>query len=129
MPISSVRVTRVLSPCVTVTVAPGTGTPANMSWPCCSANTGKEHKRQNTEHSKHKLNLRNLILRRLLDAIDNDDIHWPLGGFQFQSELFLKSSKDRRSVRIDGRRCFRPGSPGQGSGRKWIRSPLQFDIV
>jgi len=56
-----------------------------------------------------------LILRRPLDAIDNNHLDGPLGRDEFQSELFFQGSESRRS-RI-------------GRFLLIVRGPSEFEVI
>ena len=44
-----------------------------------------------------------LIQRRLLEAVDDDDLDRPAAGFQLQPELLLHRGEDVRRIGIRGR--------------------------
>src|SRR6185437_4010148 len=94
-------------PRVAVTVAPGSGRPANFTTPWCSAAA-----KRITASSAIAL-----ILRCLLHMIDNENLDRRVCFFELQPELLLKGRKNRRAA---GRRSVH---------RVQIRRPLECKIV
>src|ERR1700733_1944017 len=52
-----------------------------------------------------------LVLRRSLHVIDDEDLHWALGRFELEAELFLESGDHRGPGELSTRRVGRIGIP------------------
>ena len=82
-------------PCVTVTVAPGTGQPREATWPWnCEANAliGKAKNataQTNLQISRLACCIRRSILRSFLDMVNNENLRGRLGCIQFKTDLLL----------------------------------------
>ena len=64
--------------------------------------------------------------RWLLCAIDNQNINWPFGRFEFEPQLLPKRRKQRRAIRIDWRWFRRP--EWTRSLRCLLRCPREVEI-
>src|ERR1700733_5667190 len=92
-PCRSVTALNFFSPCVAVTVAPGTGKPPNVTSPCCS-----EANRLNTtnptatrERMRRRITMRVLlVVRRPFQVVDDNHFHRALSRLQLQAQLLLQ---------------------------------------
>src|ERR1700684_2604080 len=66
-----------------------------------------------------------LVFRGCLDMVDDQDLHRRFSGFQFQSQLLLYRSEQRRRGRVGCESAVR----ARLSSLWLIRSPLQLDVV
>ena len=67
-----------------------------------------------------------LVLRRPFNMIDYDHFHWAFLRFQFQAELFLDGSEQRRAIGIYRRQRRHSGrrTPGRGTSRRRLELSL-----
>src|SRR5262249_29204073 len=89
---------------------------------------GRARSETRTRASQSTKFISDLILRRLLHAVDHDYIYWSLGGIQSQSQLFLKCCKDGWTIGPDGR-CGLGHSFCGTARRRRIRRPFEVDVV
>src|SRR5688572_7311715 len=71
-----------------------------------------------------------LVQGRLLEAIDDDDLHRPAGALQLQAQLLLYRREEVRAVRIRGRRRWGGRFSGRPDGHfaSRLRRPLQREV-
>src|SRR6516164_8325419 len=111
-------------------MAPGTGWPPNRTRPWCSA-AGSTTLATAMTRARRLEAIASLVLRRFLDAIDDNRLDRPLLRFQPQPELFFDSGEDRWAARIGRWRRLEPRRRAQRlrCGLAGVRRPSQFDVV